>query len=661
MCYNLCNHLKVNEIMNIQSVKNALSISLIYLILGLFWIYSSDTVVASLASDSNQITLMQTYKGWFFILFTTLILFFINYRFFHKAFLEYTHHIEDQERVRQQLAKKDTLLNSLIDSSPDAIVIKGLDKRYIVYSHGAAELSGVKSDFAIGKTADEIFPPKTAKIINKIDDSLLQNIAIKDHEETMLMPNGQEYIYWVTKGLLKTENGELFGIYGIYRDITESRRSELTIHKEKERFERLAHHDTLTQLPNRLSLIEYTTNQINQPNPSPFSLLFLDLDGFQQINDSYGHRFGDKLLIEVSLLLQRISPPESFIVRTGGDEFVIILSCHKNLSYLTSFLNHLTDSLSLPFHIDSIDIYTTASIGSANYPNDALSTEGLLQCADAAMYEAKKRGKNTYRFYHPSFTQKVLERTTISNKLKKALHENQLSLHYQPQVDAQNGTITGYEALLRWQSPDGFISPSIFIPICEESGLIHDIGKFVLLEGCRTALRWEHLGILHSHIAINVSAHQLIHPNFLTLLDNIIETTECNPKFIELEITESSILENPEKTIALLGSIKSKGFKISIDDFGTGYSSLSYLKNLPIDKLKIDISFVRHITSEPKNQTIVKIIIALAKGLGMTTIAEGVETKEEMEFLRDNSIDAIQGYYFYQPLSSSSIESLLHS
>ncbi len=312
-------------------------------------------------------------------------------------------------------------------------------------------------------------------------------------------------------------------------------------------------------------------------------------------------------------------------------------------------------------HIDGIDIYTTLSIGSANYPEDATTTEDLLQCADAAMYEAKKNGKNTYRFYNPTFTQKALERTTISNKLKSALRDNQLSVFYQPQVDAQSEKIIGYEALIRWESDDGFIPPSLFIPICEESGMILKIGEFVLMEGCKTAHRWSEEGLLHGHIAINVSAYQLIHPTFLLQLDTIIEKTRCNPCCIELEITESSILENPEKTIALLSIIKNKGFKISIDDFGTGYSSLSYLKNLPIDKLKIDISFVRNITREPKNQTIVKTIISLAKGLQMEVLAEGVETLEEFNFLRENGIDTIQGFYFHKPMPSKSIEALLHS
>lgn len=483
-----------------------------------------------------------------------------------------------------------------------------------------------------------------------------------------------EWVYYISQGnadeiyLLQTYKGFFYVLitaiflyitvfYFLKRQQSVYQKHEKVILEAKEKFDHLAHYDPLTLLPNRLSLIEYTTSRIHNHPEEPFAFLFLDLDEFQQINDSYGHRFGDKLLIEMGQLLQCVFPPESFIVRTGGDEFVIIIpQFHHNA--LIPLFNRLLDHLSLPFHIDGIDVYTTASIGSANYPEDGTTTEELFQSADAAMYEAKKTGKNTYRFFTPSFTLKALQRTSITNNLKKALHAHELTLYYQPQINAKNGNIIGYEALIRWQSADGFVPPSIFIPISEESGLIQEIGQFVLYEGCKKALEWNQKGILHGHIAINVSAHQLIHPNFLSILDDAIYTTGCNPSFIELEITESSILENPEKIAALLGIVKNRGFKISIDDFGTGYSSLSYLKNLPIDKLKIDISFIRNITLEPKNQTIVKTIIALAKGLGMKVLAEGVETKEEMEFLRDHGIDTIQGFYFYQPMPSDEIEKL---
>jgi diguanylate cyclase (GGDEF)-like protein len=517
-----------------QSLINALRISIIYLIFGLVWIYFSDSIVESIASDSHRLSLLQTYKGWFFILITTLFLFLLSYRLFSNLSLTYREHLNQQMK----------------------------------------------------------------------------------HEKCIL--------------------------------------------ENQEKFDRLAHHDPLTGLPNRLSLTEALSAKCTQSPIVPFALLFLDLDNFKEINDSFGHRFGDQVLILFTKLLQDIFPKETLILRTGGDEFVILLESKIDHNSPQIQMNRLMQILNDPFNIDQIEVYITASIGISLFPEDSSNYEELLQKADTAMYKAKYSGRNTYNFYNIGLTQEVLERTTLASNLKKAISNRDLTLHYQPQINPNSGEMVGVEALLRWQTPEGMISPSIFIPIAEERGLIVELGTFVLEESFKMATHWIKSGMLKGRIAINVSAKQLIHPNFLLQLEELLHKTKCNPKWIELEITESSILEYPEKMIALLGVIKNKGFKISIDDFGTGYSSLSYLKHLPIDKLKIDISFIRDITTEPKNQTIVRTIIALAKGLGMTTVAEGVESVEEMEFLRLSGIDCIQGYYYYKPMSVQSFEQSLN-
>ncbi len=448
-------------------------------------------------------------------------------------------------------------------------------------------------------------------------------------------------------------------IYASSRDISERKRIEQTILDAKEKLDILAHRDPLTNLPNRLSLLETLKTKIILPNPSPFALLFLDLDGFKEVNDSYGHRFGDKLLVIFAKLLQTTFPPETFIVRTGGDEFVILIECYEDHDVLETTLFSLIEKLNYPFEIDGIDVYITASVGIAMYPKDATSSEELLQNADAAMYDAKKMGKNTFSFYSGHLTETALQKTTLATNLKKALTSGDLEVFYQPQIDLKTSKIIGAEALLRWFRAEGAVSPAIFIPLAEETGLIKEVGEFVLKAGCTKAHEWQTQGLLNGRIAINVSARQLIHLDFLSTLERIIEETQCNPAWIELEITESSILENPDKIITLLTQLKIKGFHISIDDFGTGYSSLSYLKNLPIDKLKIDQSFIRNITEEPRNQTIVKTIVSLASGLGMSTIAEGVETLDEFQFLQHTRIDALQGYFYHKPLPSYEIEALL--
>ncbi len=446
--------------------------------------------------------------------------------------------------------------------------------------------------------------------------------------------------------------------YLIYqRNMKEQKQNEQNILEAKQHVDRLAHQDILTQLPNRLSLIEYLNHRCSKNDP--FGFLFLDLDGFKEINDSYGHAFGDQLLISIADILRKTLPSDSYLVRMGGDEFVIIIDCQNETKIITLFLDDFFAKLSHPIPIHQTDVYINGSIGIAMYPADATNYQDLLQKADSAMYHAKKSGHLNYSFYEKRFIEKAIKRTTLSTKLKKALNHNELTLYYQPQINVHTNQIEGVEALCRWFTPQGAIPPGEFIPIAEESGLILDIGRFALSQSSIMAKQWYEQGCMLGHVAVNVSARQLSHPDFLTILDEIVTTNQCSPHCIEIEITESSILENPEKMLQLLHSMKEKGYYLSMDDFGTGYSSLSYLKDLPIDKLKIDQSFVRNITHNPKNQIIVKTIINLGKGLGMQVLAEGVETQEELEFLITNGIDSVQGYYFHRPLSVDDLNAVL--
>lgn len=485
-------------------------------------------------------------------------------------------------------------------------------------------------------------------------------IALRDgsnyFEWTHQRLNGELFDAEVLLTRVESENEEPF-VQATVRDITERKNYERSILEAKERFDHLAHYDELTELPNRLSLNEHMKIEFSKQVRSAF--MYLDLDGFKEINDSYGHGFGDKLLIEISKRLIKTFPKNAYIVRTGGDEFVIVVPSQSDQILVDMILNRLMDMFNQALCIEEKDVYITGSIGIAIYPDDAETTEELLKCADAAMYHAKSKGKNTFSFYNSALTEEILHRMHITTNLKKALSNHELELYFQPQINPITESIVGTEALLRWFSPKGPISPAEFIPIAEESGLILEIGKFVLIESFKTAKRWYEMNLLVGRIAVNVSAHQFNHSSFLAILDQILEETHCDPRWIELEITERSILLNPEKVIEILSELRHKGFHVSIDDFGTGYSSLSYLKNLPINKLKVDISFVRNITREPKNQTIVKAIIALSKGLSLEVLAEGVETIDEMEFLRDCGIDSIQGFYFYPPASLDAIETLI--
>ena len=557
---------------------------------------------------------------------------------------------------KRRVFKQAKQIELILATASDGIHVHDTKGNLILFSDSFAQMLGYTRDetakLNIYDWDKHIDPDKITDTMESFQDKTLK------FETKHLRKNGTELDVEIhAKGI--TLDGNPY-VFASARDITHQKENQSRLLEEKNRFDHLAHHDPLTGLPNRLSLIEKLEDKISHYSDHPFALMFLDLDSFKEINDSFGHRFGDQLLMMFAQLLRNMLPDDTFIVRTGGDEFVILLMCKEKKDQIQQLMQHLIQKLNDPFNIDLIDVYITASIGIAIYPHDGSTHEELLQKADAAMYNAKNIGKNTYSFYNTQFTEKALQRTTLSTQLKKAIQNNELELYFQPQVDVHTGHIIGAEALMRWSTPDGMIPPSLFIPIAEESGLILEIGRFALIQGCSTAVSLSNEEMLHGRIAINVSARQLVHLDFLATLDDVITLTQCNPQYIELEITESSILENPEKIIALLSVIKSKGFNISIDDFGTGYSSLSYLKNLPIDKLKIDQSFIRNITHEHKNQTIVKTIIALAKGLGMSVLAEGVETEDEMLFLRNNGIDSIQGYYYHKPMKIDSFREIVN-
>lgn len=649
-----------------QSYKSAFFISLIYFISGVLWIILSDYAVVLIAGGTNESTLLQLYKGWFFVFVTTVILFFLTYRYFRSMQLQYNKSLEQIQKYQSskeslkvsqsELSKYDTLLNTIINSSPDAIFAKDLDGKFILFNKGAANLVNVDPKKIIGMDEYAIFKPETVKKHQEIEKEIIANGEVVTFEETNITKDGKENTLLVTKGPLLDMENNVFGIFGISRDITDRKEHERFLLESKDKFYNLSHLDAVTNLPNRLHISEVLVEKCSQK--IPFSLMLLDLDEFKIVNDSFGHRFGDKLLYEVSRLLVEVFDAGAFLARMGGDEFGIIVNS-SDKKEIDALMQKLHSKFTSPFKIDMVDVYITASSGICIYPDDAKSMEEMYQAADTAMHNAKKMGKNSFSFYDAEFKKKAVTYTQMVTNLKQAIEKSELELYFQSQNEASSGKIVGVEALLRWKSEGKMIPPDVFIPLAEKSSLIVEIGDFVLKSGFETAKRWHELGVLKGRVAINVSARQLIHLDFIKTLKAILKESGCKASWIELEITESSILENPKLTINLLQQIKTLGFYISMDDFGTGYSSLSYLKNLPIDKLKIDRSFIMNIREQPKNQIIVKTIIFLARELGIDILAEGVETEEEHTFLLENKIDSIQGYYYAKPMPLNEMERLL--
>ncbi|HLO46878.1 MAG TPA: EAL domain-containing protein [Kamptonema sp.] len=414
-----------------------------------------------------------------------------------------------------------------------------------------------------------------------------------------------------------------------------------------------ASHDQLTGLANRLLFNERLSLALAHANQQGemLAVVFLDLDGFKHINDTLGHAVGDQLLQCVAHRLINSMRTVEIIARWGGDEFTLLLSAIKSAEDAAKICQEILHSLRTPFHLEEQELYIKASLGIALAPYDGEDADTLLKNADAAMYRAKQQGRNNYQLYSPAIGSRAFERLVLENNLYKALERKEFMLYYQPQIDLNTGKIVGMEALLRWQHPErGLISPNEFIPLAEETGLICPIGEWVMRTACAQNKAWQLAGLPPIRIAVNLSARQFQQTNLVKTISQIIEESQLKPEYLEIEITETIAVRDVEFTIGLLRQLRKMGIHISMDDFGTGYSSLSSLKHLPLDNLKIDQSFVRELMSDRNDAAIIKVVVALGQGLNLRVIAEGVETVEQLQFLRSLNCDGAQGYFFSRPL-----------
>jgi diguanylate cyclase (GGDEF)-like protein len=457
---------------------------------------------------------------------------------------------------------------------------------------------------------------------------------------------------WVTITALKDSKGKTTNYIGHYQDITERKKAE-------EQIRRLAFYDPLTNLPNRRLFLERLDQELHiARNEGKFSaLLFLDLDHFKNLNDSLGHPVGDALLVEVSKRLQQTGSEGEIIARIGGDEFVILLpDLASSIEHLSNVAAHRAEQASAiitePYYIHGHEYHITVSIGIDLFPDENQDSTDILKRADTAMYRAKQAGRNTICFFEPEMQESADRRLMLEKDLRHAIAQNELNLVYQPMVDWQ-GSVIGAEVLLRWQHKKlGPIPPVDFIPIAEDTGMIVDISEWILNQVCTQMREWKDAG-LSDHlksIAINVSPKQFSQPGFEDTVLTIVKEHGIDPGCIEFEITEGLILSNLENAVTKMESMKKHGFHFSVDDFGTGYSSLAYLRQLPINRLKIDQSFVQNITEGSSDATIVETIISMAHHLGLEVVAEGVENRMQHYFLMQHSCDIYQGYYFSKPV-----------
>ncbi len=554
--------------------------------------------------------------------------------------------VEDiSQRVEAEESQR--LAAKVFDSSVEGILITDAHSRIVTVNHAFTAITGYGIEEAVGKTPAMLRSGKHSEDFYRQMWASLKEAGQWCGEIWNRRKSGETYLEWLTISAVKNDKGETTNYVAVFSDITSRKLAE-------ERLNYLANYDALTGLPNRILYMERLALALAHAhrNRKMAAVMFFDLDRFKIVNDTLGHTAGDELLQEVAKRVAACLREDDTVARLGGDEFTVILEGIGNERDVAPVAQKIIDALARPISLGEQEMFITASIGISVYPNDGLDAQTLVKNADAAMYRAKDLGKNNYQFFKVEMNARAFERLTLENRLRRALERNEFELHYQPQVDLGTGQVVGAEALIRWRHPElGLVSPDRFIPIAEETGLILPIGEWVLRTACAQNKAWQNAGLPPLHVAVNISGRQFRQKNLIGMVELILAETGLRPEHLELEITESVIMEQAAETIATIGDMRQLGLHLSIDDFGTGYSSLSYLKRFPIDTLKIDRSFVRDITTDQDDAAIVKAVIALAHSLKLLVIAEGVETAEQLGYLREQGCDEIQGFYFSRPLT----------
>jgi diguanylate cyclase (GGDEF)-like protein/PAS domain S-box-containing protein len=555
------------------------------------------------------------------------------------------------------LNESQKMLQLVLDSIPVRVFWKDTDSIYLGCNRLFAMDAGLDSpEQIIGKSDFDLAWTEQAELYRLDDRKVIQAGKPKlNYEEPQTSPDGTSLWLRTSKIPLTDLSGTVIGVMGTYEDITSMKQSQ-------EKVDFLAYHDPLTRLPNRLLLNDRLKHSLQRAEreKTQVAVLFIDLDNFKNINDSLGHPTGDFLLQEVGERIKSLVRVDDTVARLGGDEFIVVMEEIDDAQDSTLLAKKLVSAFNKPFTAMNRELYLTLSIGISIYPSDGADSETLIRNADSAMYRAKAEGRNDYQFYTSALTTAAFERLTLENALRHALENEEFIVHYQPQYSLETGKLVGLEALIRWQHPDmGIVAPDKFIPLAEESGIIVAIGEWVLRTACRQMKTFLDSGYSIQHMSINISGVQFQRGSIVDMIVRVLEETNLDPKSLELEITESVIMQETNKTVKILNEIRQQGITIAVDDFGTGYSSLSYLKRLPVNKLKVDRSFVRDIPRDLNDKAITRAVIALGQALNLKVIAEGVETEEQQTFLKSLGCNEAQGNLYSRPLPAEELTEIL--
>lgn len=566
---------------------------------------------------------------------------------------------EQSERSRmteRALWASETYLNAILRYSPALIAVKDLNGNVVMASDHYKQLANIEDGSLIGKNAYDIYPKELVESLKSVEAAALDSGRPFETEVELLHKDGSLHTYLMVKFPLSDKSEEVFGVCTICTDVSDRKLAESALREQQSRLNYLAFHDALTSLPNRSLFYDRINHGIAraQRASSKLALMLLDVDRFKNINDSLGHDSGDLLLKAIAGRLNDGVRDMDTVARLGGDEFVVLLEGVHDLEDVRFVANKLLAQLSRPMEIAGHDISITASIGISVYPTDGEDTDELLKNADIAMYKAKEAGKNNCQFYAKGMSASAVNFLLLENDLRRGIEQDQLILHYQPQIDLASGALTGVEALVRWQHPErGLVSPAHFIPLAEETGLIVPLGEWVLKAACQQQKSWIEAGLNVPQMAVNLSTRQFRQRDFPGKVASVLRETGLPAQYLELEITESCAMEHASETINQLNQLNQMGLQLSIDDFGTGYSSLAYLKRFPIDKLKIDSSFIHDLPLDQNDAAIAKSIIGLAHNMQLTVVAEGVEQEHQVKWLCEQGCDQAQGFYYAKPMAAA--------
>lgn len=626
--------------------RDALRAALLYLVLAAAWLQVSDHLLSKFFDDSAELARWQLINGYLLAAVSAGLIFLARARLCRflgiGARLRERH--SDRERLRQAAAVFDCTREGVLVTDHRGLIVH-VNRAFI-------EITGYRRDEVIGQQPSLFKSGHHPSGFYQAMFATLQAEGEWSGEIWNRRKTGEIYPQWQTIRAIHDDFGRLSHYVAVFSDISAIKDSESEL-------KHLAHHDPLTDLPNRLLFSDRAEQALAsaQTHKRGCALLMLDLDHFKMINDSLGHNVGDRLLKAVATRLQELFGSGITLARLGGDEFAVLAESCPQPAQAAALAQRMLDALKEPMLIDGNQLFINASIGISLFPSDALSAEQLLRNADSALFKAKSSGRNGYALYTEELTAHAQQRVEIAFELRRALEQEELRVYYQPVHDLQSSRLIGVEALVRWQHPQrGLVSPAEFIPIAERTGLIADIDAWVMQQACRQMCQWQQSSVLLAFVAVNVSSRLFARRELYQQVAQVLHDTGLDPAYLELEVTESAVMDDPEVALEQMHRLRELGVRLAIDDFGTGYSSLLRLKRLPVQKLKIDQGFVAGLPWDEDDVAIVRVIIALARSMGMQVHAEGIEQVEQAAFLLEHACDLGQGYWFGRPLPAQDID-----